>query len=95
MLGDTENVPVWCDMVLWWLDDVGWEYSTGHLLCPCDVPVGYRETKCPDLGDWSDTPHDVLDNHSDQWSQPARFSERYIRHIIEVDRERLMAYTYD
>jgi hypothetical protein len=23
--------------------------------------LGWPETKCPDLGDWSDTPHDQLD----------------------------------
>jgi hypothetical protein len=55
----------------------------------------WPETKCPDLGDWSDTPHDVLDDHAEQWSQRAWFSERYVRRIIEVDRERLLSYIED
>jgi hypothetical protein len=35
----------------------GWEPR----LCPVDSYVEWEETKCPDLGDWSDTPHDELD----------------------------------
>jgi hypothetical protein len=78
------------------------------ITCYCEEI--YRvDTKCPDLGDWSDTPHDELDNLPIQidgltglaWfdcglkelaSRVARIQKK---RLIELDRERLMAYTYD
>jgi hypothetical protein len=57
---------------------------------------GWPETKCPDLGDWSDTPHDELDGELvsvsvDIWS----WVKSGFNKAIDLDRERLMAYTYD
>jgi hypothetical protein len=69
-----------------------------------DMAAKWPETKCPDLGDWSDTPHDELDsdqNLSDilgcqtgwivgiDWSLDSKY------HPINVDRERLLSYIED
>jgi hypothetical protein len=51
--------------------ELEWCYARDYA-CPCEfsdisvepLPLSvykYPETKCPDLGDWSDTPHDQLD----------------------------------
>jgi hypothetical protein len=69
---------------------------------------GYRqwsETKCPDLGDWSDTPHDQLDDLWDgnrlyRWylNRTTGVKNEQIqqtRKRIELDRERLLGYIED
>jgi hypothetical protein len=40
-----------------------WSSESG-IVCVCEnvkFEERWPETKCPDLGDWSDTPHDELD----------------------------------
>jgi hypothetical protein len=80
-----------------WMETL--DYAYNHL----------PETKCPDLGDWSDTPHDELDN----WPIPrdgltglawfdcglkelaSRVARIQKKRLIELDRERLLSYIED
>lgn len=68
--------------------------------------AGWPETKCPDLGDWSDTPHDELENWPIPRDELDRFDSglkelAYVvariqkKRLIDLDRERLLHYNYD
>lgn len=82
----------WCDCL--------YLLPGGYGVCSVDNYWRYPETKCPDLGDWSDTPHDELDHLSwhnfegqlvigIDWSLDCKY------HPINVDRERLLSYIED
>ena len=49
----------------------------------------WPETKCPDLGDWSEVPHDQLDKLMHPWEIMV------INARIRLDRERLLSYIED
>jgi hypothetical protein len=53
-----------------------------------DMRTYWPETRCPDLGDWSDTPHDQLD---DLYTAGLALIH-LINRQIDLDRERLIAY---
>jgi hypothetical protein len=83
----------WCD------------YMGSDCACYCEVErtsdsdwsEAGPETKCPDLGDWSELPpEDVLD----RWESSIYWLSIYAceiaeKRLIELDRERLLAYTVD
>jgi hypothetical protein len=74
------------------------------LPCYCesdDLEESLTETKCPDLGDWSDTPHEELDSVD---PEPISLTDYFDfdlcqsiikRFAIDLDRDRLIAYTED
>lgn len=68
---------------------IEWCEFAGDLLCFCEWHDNEPETKCPDLGDWSDTPHDQLDKTIHPWDQMV------IDARIRLDRERLLSYIED
>jgi hypothetical protein len=68
-----------CQIGTWW-HIPGCSQSLGH---------SWPETKCPDLGDWSDTPHDVLD-------EPITFRGLWIMiDSIRLDQHRTQGYIED
>jgi hypothetical protein len=81
----------WCD------------YMGGDRACYCEVErtsdydwneVG-PETKCPDLGDWSDTPHDELDPENETEGPAKIIRQWWSELLIDLDRERLLSYIED
>jgi hypothetical protein len=76
-----------CQIGTWW-HIPGCSQSLGH---------SWPETKCPDLGDWSELPpEDVLD----RWESSIYWLSIYAceiaeKRLIELDRERLLAYNND
>lgn len=71
------------------------ELSQGRV-CWCEQIYDVTETKCPDLGDWSEVPHDELDTSMSQL-QFYNYVNRLIaeRHVIALDRDRLLSYIED
>jgi hypothetical protein len=76
-----------------------WSSESG-IVCVCEnvkFEERWPETKCPDLGDWSELPpEDVLD----RWESSIYWLSIYAceiaeKRLIELDRERLLAYTVD
>jgi hypothetical protein len=80
----------WCDQVYEWRGILGDMVRYRDECCPCEIPgFSQPETKCPDLGDWSDTPHDEFD--SSEWFVRIQ----YHNPRIAIDRERLLSYIED
>ena len=74
-----------------WCENYGW---TGDV-CYCEASKYlWPETKCPDLGDWSDTPHDQLDGEHNIVIARMILSN-YDRLSIALDRDRLLSYIED
>jgi hypothetical protein len=88
MHDSTESGIEWCEL------------SQG-IVCFCEQIYDVSETKCPDLGDWSEVPHDELDSVDPELISLTDYFDFDLcqsiikRFSIDLDRDRLLSYIED